>query len=123
MAQDKSPDRTGPGQAGDGEDMPLPRSVVVLKAAVYLMGIVLVAGFALLVYTLVTRVSQTPVAQLDEAGAAQQVRLAPGETIQSLSLDRNLLALQVKRPDGTSVILIHDISRGETVRQIEVKAE
>lgn len=123
MAQDKSPDRTGPGQAGDGEDMPLPRSVVVLKAAVYLMGIVLVAGFAFLVYTLVSRAYLQPAAQLDATSAAQQVRLAPGETIQSLSLDRNLLALQVKRPDGTTVILVHDINRGETVRQIEVKAE
>lgn len=123
MAQDKSPDRTGPGQAGDGEDMPLPRSVVVLKAAVYLMGIVLVAGFAFLVYTLVSRAYLQPAAQLDATSATQQVRLAPGETIQSLSLDRNLLALQVKRPDGTTVILVHDINRGETVRQIEVKAD
>lgn len=103
--------------------MPLPRSVVVLKAAVYLMGIVLVAGFAFLVYTLVSRAYLQPAAQLDATSAAQQVRLAPGETIQSLSLDRNLLALQVKRPDGTTVILVHDINRGETVRQIEVKAE
>lgn len=103
--------------------MPLPRSVVVLKAAVYLMGIVLVAGFAFLVYTLVSRAYLQPAAQLDATSAAQQVRLAPGETIQSLSLDRNLLALQVKRPDGTTVILVHDINRGETVRQIEVKAD
>jgi len=97
--------------------------VKVLKAAVYLMGIVLVAGFAFLVYTLVTRVNQPSVAQMDGAEAAQQVTLAPGETIQSLSLDRNLLALQVRRADGSTVILIHDISRGGIIRQIDVKTE
>ena len=97
--------------------------MAALKAAVYVMGLVLVAGFAFLVYTLVSRAYLQPAAQLDATSAAQQVRLAPGETIQSLSLDRNLLALQVKRADGTTVILIHDINRGETVRQIEVKAE
>lgn len=123
MAQDKLTDKTTPGQHNDGDELPLPASVVALKAVVYLMGIVLVAGFALLVYTLVTRVSQPPVAQLDGAEAAQQVKLAPGETIQSMSLDRNLLALQVRRSDGSTVILIHDISRGDTVRQIDVKAE
>jgi len=103
--------------------MPLPRSVVVLKAAVYLMGIVLVAGFALLVYTLVSRVNQQPVAQLDANVAAQQVKLSPGETIQSITLDRNLLALQVKRADGSTRIVIHDINRGEAVRQIDVSAD
>lgn len=123
MAQHKFTDKTTPGQHNDGDELPLPASVVVLKAAVYLMGIVLVAGFAFLVYTLVTRVNQPPVAQLDGAAAAQQVKLAPGETIQSMSLDRNLLALQVRRADGSTVILIHDISRGGTVRQIEVKTE
>lgn len=97
--------------------------MAALKAAVYVMGIVLVAGFAFLVYTLVSRAYLQPAEQLDATSAAQQVRLAPGEAIQSLSLDRNLLALQVKRPDGTTVILIHDINRGETVRRIEVKAE
>jgi hypothetical protein len=121
MAQDKSPDRTGPGQAGD--DAPLPPSVVALKAAVYLMGLVLVAGFAFLVYTLVSRAYLQPVAQVDGTAAAQQLKLAPGETIQSVSLDRNLLALQVKRADGSTVIVIHDINRGETVRRIAVTAD
>ena len=123
MAQDKFTDKMAAGQQQEGDDLPLPRSVMVLKAAVYLMGIVLVAGFAFLVYTLVSRAYLQPAAQLDATAAAQQVKLAPGESIQSLSLDRNLLALQVKRGDGTTFILIHDISRGETVRQIDVKAE
>lgn len=123
MAQDKSPDRTGPGQAADGDDAPLPPSVVALKAAVYLMGLVLLAGFAFLVYTLVSRASLQPAVQLDAAAAAQLVKLAPGETIQSISLDRNLLALQVRRTDGNTSIVIHDINRDETVRRIEVTAE
>jgi hypothetical protein len=123
MAQDKSPDRTGPGQAGDDDDAPLPSSVVALKAAVYLMGLVLVAGLAFLVYTLVSRTSLQPAVQLDAAAAAQLVKLAPGETIQSISLDRNLLALQVRRTDGNTSIVIHDINRDETVRRIEVTAE
>ncbi len=123
MAQDKFTDKTTPGQHTDGDELPLPASVKVLKAAVYLMGFVLVAGFAFLVYTLVTRVNQPSVAQMDGAEAAQQVTLAPGETIQSLSLDRNLLALQVRRADGSTVILIHDISRGGIIRQIDVKTE
>jgi hypothetical protein len=123
MAQDKSPDRTGPGQAGDGNDAPLPPSVVALKAAVYLMGLVLVAGFAFLVYTLVSRAYLQPAAELDAKAAAQQVSLAPGETIQSISLDRNLLALQIRRADGAIYIVVHDINLGETVRRIEVTAE
>lgn len=87
------------------------------------MGMVLVAGFAFLVYTLVSRAYLQPAAELDAKAAAQQVSLAPGETIQSISLDRNLLALQVKRADGGTSIIIHDISRGEAVRRIDVSAE
>lgn len=97
--------------------------MVALKAAVYLMGLVLVAGFAFLVYTLVSRAYLQPAAELDAKAAAQQVSLAPGETIQSISLDRNLLALQVRRADGRIYIVVHDINRGETVRRIEVTAE
>jgi hypothetical protein len=123
MAQDKSPDSTGAGRGIDGDDAPLPPAVVALKTAVYLMGMVLVAGFAFLVYTLVSRAYLQPAAELDAKAAAQQVSLAPGETIQSISLDRNLLALQIRRADGGTYIVVHDINLGETVRRIEVTAE
>ncbi len=96
---------------------------MALKTAVYLMGMVLVAGFAFLVYTLVSRAYLQPAAELDAKAAAQQVSLAPGETIQSISLDRNLLALQIRRADGAIYIVVHDINLGETVRRIEVTAE
>lgn len=123
MARDKSPDKMAPPRGDDADDMPLPPSVVALKAAVYLMAVVLVAGFALLVYTLVSRVSQPPVAKLDAGTVAQQVKLEPGEAIQSLSLDRNLVALHVTREGGGSALVIYDLNKGETVRRINVSSQ
>lgn len=123
MVQGRKPGGVEAGQPDEAEDLPLPPSVVVLKAAVYLMGVLLIAGFAFLVYVLVSRVSTPPIAQVDQASAAASLKLEPGEAIQSLALDRNLLAVHVKRPDGSSVIIIHDLNKGETVRRLQVEGK
>lgn len=121
MAQDKK-SAIGQGQQTDDlDDMPLPPSVVALKAAVYLMGLILVAGFAFLVYVLVSRVSEPPIAGGNAMQLVADIELRAGESIKSVSLDRNLVTLHVTGSDGGNIIVVHDLNKGQTVRRIEIR--
>jgi len=123
MAQDKKPASGQGQQTDDVEDMPLPPSVVALKAAVYLMGLILVAGFAFLVYVLISRVSEPPVAGGDAMQLVADVELRAGENIKSVSLDRNLVTIHVTGADGGNVIIVHDLNKGRNVRRIEIRTD
>lgn len=119
MVQKRNPHVTGRSSANNDEDLPPPPSLIILKTAVYLMGVMLVVGFAVLIYTLVSRMSQ-PKLTAAAPGQVERVVLQPGESIHSVALDRNLMALHVKSEDGKSAIIVHDISRGQTVRRITI---
>ena len=91
--------------------------------AVYLMGLVLVAGFAFLVYVLVSRVSEPPLAGASAMELAAEVNLRAGETIKSVSIDRNLLTIHVVGENDSNAIVVHDLNKGETVRRIMITSK
>ena len=120
MAQEQQPGMTDKLETGDGADAPLPPSVAILKAAVYLMGIVLVAGFAFVVYALATRTAKPPVAVVDDKPSTAAVLLQPGEEIRSVSLDGAMLVLHVSSGGGVDAIVIFDVNKNQVIRRIAV---
>ena len=108
----------------DDDDLPAGDSpgFIFLKIAVYVMGLMIVAGFALLIYTLVNRASTLEPAL---AGAEEAIELAvgPGETVQSVSLNRGSLAIHVRRPDGSDAIIVYSLARQGVVQRVNIKPQ
>ncbi len=84
------------------------------------MGLMIVAGFAFLIYTLVNRASSLEPA-LVSAEEAVELAVGPGEKVQSVSLSRGSLAIHVRRPDGSDGIIVYSLARQGVVRRINIK--
>ncbi len=95
---------------------------VFLKIAVYAMGVMIVAGFAFLIYTLVNRASTLQPA-LVSAEEAIELAIAPGETVQSVSLNRGSLAIHVRRPDGSDSIIVYNLARQGIVQRLNIRSQ
>jgi hypothetical protein len=108
----------------DDDDEPAgdPPGLVVLKAAVYIMGVMIVLGVLILVYTLISRAGKLEpgISSVDEI-----VRIAtrPGDTVQSVSLDRGSLAIHLRDATGKDSIVIYSLSREKVVRRLDVAPE
>ena len=86
------------------------------------MGLMIVAGFAFLIYTLVNRASTLEPA-LAGAGEAIELAVGPGETVQSVSLNRGSLAIHVRRPDGSDAIIVYSLARQGVVQRVNIKPQ
>lgn len=96
--------------------------MVFLKISVYVMGLMIVAGFAFLIYTLVNRAStlEPPTVSAEDA---IELAVGPGETVQSVSLDRGSLAIHVRRPDGSDSIIVYSLARQGVVQRLNIRAQ
>jgi len=105
------------------EPIPQPR-MTVLKIAVVIMGILLVAGFALVAITIVKRASN-PEAAAARASAGQfgvsDVRIAPGEAVKSFSMNENRIAIHVAGAGGDQIILVHPRT-GQEIGRIHLRS-
>jgi hypothetical protein len=108
--------------AGDDEPVGDPTSLVVLKAAVYIMGVMIILGVGILVYTLISRASKLEpgISAVDEIA---QLVVTPGEKVRSVSLNRGSLAIHLETADGKDSIVIYSLSRQKIMRRIEVTAQ
>lgn len=95
---------------------------IFLKIAVYAMGLMIVAGFAFLIYTLVNRASTLQPA-LVSAEEAVELVVGPGETVQSVSLNRGSLAIHVRRPDGSDAVIVYNLARQGVVQRLNIKPQ
>jgi hypothetical protein len=120
MAQEQLPGMTDKYETENEVNAPLPPSVVFLKAAVYLMGIILVAGFAFVVYALVTRANKPLEAVVDDKPSTAAILLQPGETISSVSLEGKMLVLHLTSAEGGDAIMIYDVNKNHVIRRISV---
>jgi hypothetical protein len=111
-------------KSDDDDDLPMGDSpgFIFLKIAVYTMGLMIVAGFAFLIYTLVNRASTLPPA-LVSADEAIELAVGPGETVQSVSLNRGSLAIHVRRPDGSDAIIVYSLARQGVVQRLNIKPQ
>ena len=107
-----------------------PRQVRLLKHAVIAMGILLVAGFAFVLATIVYQASRpvqyatvTSAPALAE-GEARDIELpAPfGADVSGISLDGDRLAVHISTMSGPAIAVI-DLATGEVIAHVKVKPQ
>ena len=86
------------------------------------MGVMIVAGFAFLIYTLVNRASTLEPAVISSEDAVE-LAVAPGESVRSVSLSRGRLAIHVRGPDGSEAIIVYSLARQGIVQRINIKPQ
>jgi hypothetical protein len=113
-----------------------PAQIRGLKIAVIGMGVLLVLGFGALMAGLYFQAGQigkkpgastslrgmAPAAAGNSAPLLSQIKLAPGSQIVSFSYGDNVLAVQVKTPEGAEIVLVdgrtgHELNRVRFVAQ------
>jgi len=111
-------------KSDDDDDLPVGDTpgFIFLKIAVYTMGLMIVAGFAFLIYTLVNRASTLQPA-LVSADEAIELVVGPGETVQSVSMNRGSLAIHVRRPDGSDAVIVYSLARQGVVQRLNIKPQ
>ncbi len=103
------------------------RQVQIMKVAVVVMGIILIAGFAFVVSALVYQSSQLGESTSRSATARDKIQqlgltLPGGMTLSHMALGDNRLAVHLKGP-GVQEIRIIDLGTGEVVTRIPVNSE
>ena len=96
--------------------MPNPR---VLKIAVVVMGLLLVAGFAVVIVTIVLRASKPEAARTVEAPRDLAVALEPRGRVQRVFLEGNRLMLHLADGAGQRIVVV-DLARGRTTDVIRL---
>jgi hypothetical protein len=115
------------GGAGPGTEPPT-LQFLVLKWAVIGMGILLVAGFAVIVVTIVNRSqgfgkNEAGLASgtaSGESGAAIDLPVPRGANVTALDLDGSRLAITLKSPSGSEIAIIH-LKSGRVIRRIKLQ--
>ncbi len=110
-------------------EMPPPPKATALKAAVIVMGVLLVAGFVLVVATIVKRASDpTPAALSTGPGGrfgVSDIHVAPGEKVKSvvMSEDRIAIHLAIERPGAApeEEIVIVAVKTGAELGRIRLR--
>ena len=100
---------------------------LILKWAVIAMGVLLVAGFAVVIVTIVNRSAGH--SNKDDAPAMNSVAgqggidsvlpVAPGADITALDIDGGRLAVTIKSASGSEIAVIH-IKSGKIIRRIKL---
>jgi len=112
------------------DDTPLPgtvftpRQVRVLKAAVIVMGILLVGGFAFVLAAIVYQASkggQSGGTAGTEAVAAE-LPIPKDATVSTLALDGDRLALHLQSSAGPEIVVV-DLKTGKTLARIRLKPQ
>ncbi|MGI9386017.1 MAG: hypothetical protein ACR2OX_01170 [Methyloligellaceae bacterium] len=101
---------------------------LVLKWAVILMGVLLIAGFAIIIVTIVNRATgigknerqPAAITGFEDSGTAVEVPVARGADVTTLDLDGNRLAIMFKTPSGSEITIVH-IKTGKILRQFKLK--
>ena len=57
------------------------------------------------------------------ADEAVELAVGPGETVQSVSLNRGSLAIHVRRPDGSDAIIVYSLARQGVVQRLNIKPQ
>lgn len=92
----------------------------LLKAAVYIMGVLLVAGTIFLIVAIAWRAAQLPAAG-GRGFAELAVGVGRGAVVTSMELAGDRLAVAVEAEGGPEIIVI-DVRRGAVVGRVRLKA-
>ena len=110
----------------DEDDQPFPpgplaRNVGLLKAAVYIMGILIVVGTIVLIAGIIWKASQLPATSTAGPSAFEALDIAvpAGAAVGSVEIDGDRMAITL---EGAPEIIIVDLARGEVVGRIRLEA-
>ena len=96
-----------------------------LKALVIIMGVMIIAGMALLVYGLITHGSGGDAGDRAAASlpfAQANVALPAGATVESVSVDDGRAVVHVRLPGGGAELRVFDLATGAARGTIRLKA-
>jgi hypothetical protein len=111
--------------AGDDDDQPFPpgplaRNVRLLKAAVSIMGVLLVVGTMVLVGAIIWKASRLPATTTTGTAGfeAFDIAVPAGSTVRSVEMDGDRMAVTIAGARDEIVVL--DLRRGEVVGRIRL---
>lgn len=96
-------------QPSEMEIPPAPR-MVVLKVAVIVMGVLLVAGFGLVIATIVNRASHPTAASAIGPGGrfgVSEINIAPGDRVRTLTMNDDRMAIHIAGEKGEEIVIVN----------------
>jgi hypothetical protein len=114
--QDKVTGKTQPSAGDAPRDMFTPSQIRALKFAVVGMGVLLLAGFALVIGRIVYLTNRAPPLERPPAATASQpsakpLALPPGAVVRHLSMSDSRLAVHFEGPGGSGIRIL-DLAQG-----------
>ena len=97
--------------------MAVPLSEKLLVRSVYIMGIMLVVMFLILIGGIIWKIVNKP-AKVELTPSLIDLSLAPGESVQTVGLDGDRLAITT----GTEIIIV-DIRKNAVISRIAIKSK
>jgi len=96
-----------------------------LKVLVVVMGILLVAGFAVVVVTIVSRASRTPAADAGKLApfGTKAVTLPADALVMEVQSAGERIVLRLELKDGSEVLLVLDAATGTELGRINLQHE
>ncbi|HEY4343434.1 MAG TPA: hypothetical protein VGN05_03735 [Parvibaculum sp.] len=88
---------------------PAPR-MVVLKVAVIVMGVLLLAGFGLVVATIVNRASHPSTAAVVGPGGrfgVSEINVDPGDRVRTLTMNEDRMAIHIAGEKGEEIVIVN----------------
>ena len=93
-----------------------------LKVLVIVMGVVIIAGFAVLIVVIAGRVSPSrPAAMSPQPFAAAPIELPAGARIEAMAMGSDRLVLEILLPDGNRRLMIIDPATGRLLGAIPLR--
>ena len=93
-----------------------------LKALVIGMGLLIVAGMAILVYGLTNKFGETVGGETAAFGTIRAT-LPAGATVQDTQLDGDAMIVRLEMPDGSAQIMVFRLSDGRQTGTIELQSQ
>ena len=117
QSQDSAPPDSGP--LG-------PTGVHILKIAVVVMGLMILAGFAAIIWRIIylanTSPRQAPAAAIARTAPNAQLALPGGAIVRQISLSGDRLAVHFEGPSGAGVALL-DVASGRMISRVDIVPE
>jgi hypothetical protein len=92
-----------------------------LKTLVVVMGVMLVAGVAILIVVIAGRVSQKPAPASAQPFAAAPIDIPAGSRIEAMSTGPDRVVLDVVLADGNRQLLVIDLATGRRIGTIPLR--
>jgi len=95
--------------------------VTALKTLVVVMGVMLIAGVAVLIVVIAGRVSQKPAGTGTAPFAAAPIEIPPGARIEAMSTGPDRLVIDLMLADGNRQLVVIELATGRRIGTIPLR--